>query len=144
MVVGLLRMFGLSTSTTDFLLSRYQSSYPCVVSSAANLPADCINLGQGYMNFAPPTWVKEAANDALNSVVANHYSHPKGRIALREAIRDHYSPLFGRNLDVESEILVTSGANEGITMCCRFLSFVAFNWLSRTILRFHCFPRSRR
>lgn len=84
--------------------------------SAANLPADCINLGQGYMNFAPPEWVKQAADVALATVAANHYSHPKGRMRLREAIRAHYSPEFtclGRELDVESEILVTSGANEG-------------------------------
>lgn len=84
--------------------------------SAANLPADCINLGQGYMNFPPPKWVTEAATEALNVTVANHYSHPKGRIRLREAIREFYSPLFtnlGRPLDVENEILVSSGANEG-------------------------------
>ncbi|THH12218.1 hypothetical protein EW145_g149 [Phellinidium pouzarii] len=82
--------------------------------SAANLPADCINLGQGYMNFSPPQWAKDAANEALSSVSGNHYSHPRGRIRLREALKKHYDPLFGRDLDVESEILVTSGANEGL------------------------------
>jgi len=81
--------------------------------NAANLPSDCINLGQGYMNFSPPHWVTEAAEEALHSVVANHYSHPKGRIRLREALKTFYSPLFNRELDVDSEILVTSGANEG-------------------------------
>ncbi|KAF8897418.1 pyridoxal phosphate-dependent transferase [Infundibulicybe gibba] len=81
--------------------------------NVANLPADCINLGQGYMNFAPPQWVTDAAEQALHTVAPNHYSHPKGRIRLRNAIKSFYSPLFGRELDVESEILVTSGANEG-------------------------------
>lgn len=81
--------------------------------SAANLPSDCINLGQGYMNFAPPQWIKDAAGEALGTVVANHYSHPRGRIRLREAIREYYQPLLKRDLDVNSEILVTSGANEG-------------------------------
>ncbi|OCH90701.1 PLP-dependent transferase [Obba rivulosa] len=89
--------------------------------NAANLPADCINLGQGYMNFAPPVWVKEAAEEALNQVQTNHYSHPKGRLRLREAIKNFYGPQFGRELDVESEILVTSGANEG-----QYSVFVAF------------------
>lgn len=79
----------------------------------ANLPADCINLGQGYMNFAPPEWVKEAANEALSSVAANHYSHPRGRVRLREAIKAYYEPLLHRELDINSEILVSSGANEG-------------------------------
>ncbi|ELU45881.1 aminotransferase [Rhizoctonia solani AG-1 IA] len=92
--------------------------------NAANLPADCINLGQGYMNFSPPQWIKDAADTALATTIANHYSHPKGRVRLREAIRDHYSPEFtnlGRPLDIESEILVTSGANEG-----QYSMFTAF------------------
>ncbi|KAG5637452.1 hypothetical protein H0H81_004469 [Sphagnurus paluster] len=79
----------------------------------ANLPADCINLGQGYMNFPPPQWVTAAAEEALRAVAPNHYSHPRGRIRLREALKGFYDPLFHRSLDVESEILVTSGANEG-------------------------------
>lgn len=82
--------------------------------NVANLPADCINLGQGYMNFAPPSWVKEAADEALGTVAANHYSHPKGRMRLRQAIKNHFGPLLNRDLDVESEVLVTSGANEGM------------------------------
>lgn len=65
------------------------------------------------MNFAPPAWVKEAGEEALNAVASNHYSHPKGRMRLREAIKNYYGPKFDRELDVESEILVTSGANEG-------------------------------
>lgn len=65
------------------------------------------------MNFGPPDWVKQAADEALNTVAGNHYSHPKGRIRLREAIRDHYSKDFGRVLDVDTEIVVSSGANEG-------------------------------
>lgn len=65
------------------------------------------------MNFGPPKWVTEAAEEALNEVGPNHYSHPKGRLRLREAIKKNYSPEFGRELDAEKEILVTSGANEG-------------------------------
>ncbi len=65
------------------------------------------------MNFSPPQWIKDAANEALSTVVANHYSHPKGRIRLRNAIKNYFEGQFGRSLDVESEILVTSGANEG-------------------------------
>ncbi|KAF8826632.1 hypothetical protein HHX47_DHR5000066 [Lentinula edodes] len=89
--------------------------------NAANLPADCINLGQGYMNFAPPEWVTNAAKEALGVVAANHYSHPKGRIRLRQALKKVYDPQLKRNLDVEKEILVTSGANEG-----QYAVFTAF------------------
>ncbi|KAJ3488732.1 hypothetical protein NLI96_g2632 [Meripilus lineatus] len=89
--------------------------------NAANLPSDCINLGQGYMNFSPPQWIKDAAEEALATVAANHYSHPRGRPRLRQALKNFYDPQFGRELDIESEILVTSGANEG-----QYSVFVAF------------------
>jgi aspartate/methionine/tyrosine aminotransferase len=65
------------------------------------------------MNFGPPEWVKNGASIALQDISANHYSHPKRRIRLREAIRDFYGPAFQRELDADTEILVTSGANEG-------------------------------
>lgn len=72
------------------------------------------------MNFAPPKWITEAAEQALNSVAPNHYSHPRGRIRLREAIKNFYDPLFNRSLNVDSEILITSGANEGMcSSLCR-------------------------
>lgn len=104
-------------------VSRLLSSVPAVLTccSAANLPSDCLNLGQGYMNFAPPNWITVAAEEALNTVGPNHYSHPKGRPRLRNAIKQFYGSQFNRDLNVDSEILVTSGANEG--KC-----FLAFFW----------------
>ncbi|CAM0142834.1 arylformamidase [Umbelopsis sp. WA50703] len=80
-----------------------------------------INLGQGFMNFNPPDFVQEAANEAISDVAANQYSHPKGRPRLRKALADSYSPLFGRELDPENEIIVTAGANEGM-----FATFAGF------------------
>jgi kynurenine aminotransferase len=84
-----------------------------LISSVLNLPSDCINLAQGYMNFPPPDWIKNGVKDALNDVANNHYSHPRGVPRLRKAISAHYSPGFNRKLDPDSEILVSSGANEG-------------------------------
>lgn len=80
------------------------------------------------MNFPPPVWVKKAAEEALGVVSANHYSHPKGRIRLREAIKNFYGPQFNRDLDVEKEILVTSGANEG-----KFIPLFRLNLNRQTI-----------
>ena len=65
------------------------------------------------MNFAPPKWITSAAEEALNTVGPNHYSHPRGRPRLRQAIKQFYGPQFNRDLNIDSEILVTSGANEG-------------------------------
>jgi aspartate/methionine/tyrosine aminotransferase len=95
------------------------------------------------MNFSPPQWIKDSATEALSTVVANHYSHPKGRMRLREAIRDYYSPVFGRELNVETEILVTSGANEGKHVRPSHIRIVFLDNVSpllRPILRVHCFP----
>jgi kynurenine aminotransferase len=69
------------------------------------------------MNFAPPKWIVKTAGKALSGVAENHYSHPRGRIRLREAIKNFYDPLFGRELDVNADVIVTSGANEGETEC---------------------------
>jgi kynurenine aminotransferase len=74
------------------------------------------------MNFAPPKWVTVAAEEALNTVGPNHYSHPKGRPRLRNAIKQFYGSQFNRDLNVDSEILVTSGANEGTRFSASFLA----------------------
>ncbi|SPO30360.1 related to BNA3 - Arylformamidase [Ustilago trichophora] len=97
-----------------------------------------INLGQGFMNWQPPAYILDTLTTEFQSRVdLHHYSHPKGRPRLRQAISDFYSPEFnlpkgdkegevaaealgkqreasGRKLDVETEIQVTSGANGGI------------------------------
>lgn len=93
----------------------------------ANMPPDAINLGQGFMNWKPPQWVRDASQQAMNDdVMSNHYSHPRGRPRLLNAISKHYSPQFqnlvdeGRQLKPE-EIVVTAGANEGM-----FAALLAF------------------
>lgn len=65
------------------------------------------------MNFSPPDWIKQAAEEALGTVKGNHYAHPKGAPRLRQALKAYYDPHFGRDLDIDKEIQVTSGANEG-------------------------------
>lgn len=128
-------MFGRFSSWL-FCASRLHSSHS-LHHSAANLPSDCINLGQGYMNFAPPKWIVDSAETALRSVAGNHYSHPRGRIRLREALKKFYDPLFGRDMDVNSEILVTSGANEG-TYAIVNSTAIFIHKYHRSILCLHC------
>lgn len=95
-----------------------------------------INLGQGFMNWQPPSYILDTlTHEFANRVDLHHYSHPKGRARLRQAISDFYSSQFHlprgaaeevpievgkqraaghRKLDVETEIQITSGANGGI------------------------------
>lgn len=98
------------------------------------------------MNFPPPKWVREAADKALEVVACNHYSHPKGRIRLREAIKNHYSKTLNRDLDVETEVLVTSGANEGerARRSRHVHRFTEQLSVSRSILRLHGVLGARR
>ena len=46
----------------------------------------------------------------------NHYSLAKRRLRLRKAIKEFYGTQFGKELDHETERVVTSGANDG-TFC---------------------------
>jgi len=91
--------------------------------ASGHMPADSLNLGQGFMNWAPPDFMKEAAKNSIDEIAANHYSIPKGRVNLRKAVSTHYSQSFklGRPLDYESEIVISSGANFGI-----YASLLAF------------------
>ncbi|KAI9768594.1 MAG: hypothetical protein M1840_004791 [Geoglossum simile] len=81
-----------------------------------------INMGQGFFGYNPPCFVIDAAKEALDKVDCNQYSPTKGRPRLRKALADAYSPFFERNLSPETEITITTGANEG--MLCAFMAFV--------------------
>ena len=100
-----------------------------------------VNLGQGFMNWKPPAFVLEAtAREFLERTDLHHYSAAKGRPRLRNAIAKHYSEGFrkpasiaadgkittdsaglpslrpnrGLELDQETEMVVTAGANEAM------------------------------
>ncbi|KAK3173064.1 hypothetical protein OEA41_006393 [Lepraria neglecta] len=81
-----------------------------------------INMGQGFFGYNPPKYVTDAAKDALNKVECNQYSPTKGRPRLKNAIADSYSPFFGRQLDPNTEVTITTGANEG--MLSAFMAFI--------------------
>jgi len=46
----------------------------------------------------------------------------KGRPRLKKALADAYSPFFGRTLNPDKEVTITTGANEGILSA--FMAFV--------------------
>ncbi|KAL8703748.1 MAG: hypothetical protein Q9201_003073 [Fulgogasparrea decipioides] len=80
-----------------------------------------INMGQGFYGYNPPKFITDAAKEALDKVDCNQYAPTKGRPRLRKAIAKAYSPLFGRDIDPDTEVVVTTGANEGI-----FSAFMGF------------------
>ncbi|PCD44911.1 hypothetical protein AU210_000360 [Fusarium oxysporum f. sp. radicis-cucumerinum] len=91
--------------------------------AAASSPIQpIVNLGQGFFGYNPPDFILNAAKEALDRVECNQYAPAKGRPRLRKALADAYSPLWGRQLDPESEIIITTGANEG--MLSAFMGFI--------------------
>lgn len=98
-----------------------------------------VNLGQGFMNFPPPPFVRDAlCKIAAERTDVHHYSHPKGRPRLRKAVADYLReslrkpkgtdvaappPIEGHfpqlresseGLNVDTEVLITAGANGGM------------------------------
>jgi N-succinyldiaminopimelate aminotransferase len=72
-----------------------------------------INLGQGFPDTDGP---REVAEAAIAAIRAGHNQYPPGiGIAeLRRAISEHQQRFYGLTYDVDAEILVTTGATEGI------------------------------
>ena len=52
----------------------------------------------------------------------HQYVPANGRARLRKALANTYSPLLNRSLDPDREIVITTGANEGIF--CALMAFV--------------------
>lgn len=79
-------------------------------------------MGQGFFGYNPPKFILDAAKEALDRVDCNQYSPTKGRPRLKKAIADSYTPFWGRTIDPETEVTITTGANEG--MLSAFMAFL--------------------
>lgn len=79
-------------------------------------------MGQGFFGYNPPKFILDAAKEALDRVDCNQYSPTKGRPRLKKAIADSYTPFWGRTIDPDTEVTITTGANEG--MLSAFMAFL--------------------
>ena len=77
------------------------------------------NICSGYN---PPDFVLEAAKGVVEREDCNQYAPTYGRPRLRRALAKTFSPLLRRTIDAQTEIVVTTGANEGIL--CAIMAFV--------------------
>ena len=69
-------------------------------------------------NQYSPTKVLRQHNGSPRQRLNTHQGRPR----LKRAIADAYSPLFGRTLNPETEVTITTGANEG--MLSAFMGFL--------------------
>ncbi len=81
--------------------------------SALALKHGAVNLGQGFPNFPAPDFIKQAAQTAIAADL-NQYARSAGHLPLVERLAGIYGPLFGREIDAQREIVVTTGATEAI------------------------------
>ncbi|KAF2668647.1 kynurenine aminotransferas-like protein [Microthyrium microscopicum] len=103
--------------------TQQQDVWSIINEAAAASPIQpIVNMGQGFFGYNPPKFVTDAAKSALDRVECNQYSPTKGRPRLRKALANAYSPFFGRTLDPETDVVVTTGANEG--MLSAFMAFL--------------------
>ena len=72
-----------------------------------------VNLGQGFPDFDGPQALRDALTRAMNDG-KNQYAPMSGIPALREAIATKTERLYGRKVNVDAEITVTSGATEAL------------------------------
>ncbi|MGH7105592.1 MAG: aminotransferase [Acetobacteraceae bacterium] len=86
------------------------------VMSALARRHQAINLGQGFPDTdGPPDMLAAAAAALMDG--RNQYPPMTGVPELRAAVAAQNARFYGLNVDPESEIVVTSGATEGITAC---------------------------
>jgi len=79
-----------------------------------------INLGQGFPDFPGPEFVREAAKLAIDANL-NQYAHLNGIQPLRQAIATDWQKRYGREIDPDREVTVTSGATEALFDCIQAL-----------------------
>uniref|UniRef100_A0A4W3HCQ3 Kynurenine--oxoglutarate transaminase 3 n=1 Tax=Callorhinchus milii TaxID=7868 RepID=A0A4W3HCQ3_CALMI len=75
-----------------------------------------VNLGQGFPDFSPPQFVKEAFIRALNSEnsLMNQYTRGFGHPPLVNILALFFGKLLGRDINALDEVLVTVGAYEAL------------------------------
>jgi len=97
------------------LATRLQGIGPTIFSqmSALALRTGSVNLGQGFPDVDGPPSVIAAAVEALQHG-ANQYAPGPGVPSLRQAIARHQQRHYGLELDPDTEVLVTTGATEGV------------------------------
>src|SRR5688572_9951121 len=105
----------MKASTTMHIESKLPQVGTTVFTVMSQLAAahNAINLGQGFPDFAPPQRLQEALTAAMQAGL-NQYAPMIGVQALREQIARKVHALYGRKVDADMEVTITSGATEAI------------------------------
>lgn len=80
-----------------------------------------INLGQGFPDWDPPQFVKDAYIKAVEKDGSHKYARSSGQMSLVQELSQRYSESLGIQLSCSSDVIVTNGASGAI-----FLSLMSF------------------
>src|SRR6478735_816488 len=97
------------------LAHRLEGIPPTIFTTMSALAArtQSVNLGQGFPDVDGPPQVIARAVHALESG-ANQYAPGPGVPELRQAVARHQVRHYGLELDPDSQVVVTTGATEGV------------------------------
>ena len=73
-----------------------------------------INLSQGFPDFDPPKEILEALKKNAEGGPQHQYSITFGAENIRKCVAEKYSPLFGREIDPDKEVVITCGSTEAM------------------------------
>lgn len=93
-------------------LPKVETTIFTVMSQLA-MEHQAVNLGQGFPDFDAPKRLMDALVKAMQQG-KNQYAPMHGVAALRQAIADKTQRCYGKQVNIDSEITVTSGASEAI------------------------------
>ncbi|MDZ7770900.1 MAG: aminotransferase class I/II-fold pyridoxal phosphate-dependent enzyme [Woeseiaceae bacterium] len=105
----------MTEGSTRHLESKLPDVGTTIFAVMSQLAADCdaINLSQGFPSFDPHPDLLALIEHHLRAG-ANQYSPLPGVPALREAIGAKVAAVYGRTIDIDTEITVCTGATEGL------------------------------
>lgn len=91
---------------------------------AINAQYKPVNVGQGFPDYSPPEYLKQALASAATSEndLMNQYTRSQGQPRLVNSISSLFSKLHGQNINAMTEVLVTNGAYE--SLFCAISAFV--------------------
>ncbi|GAC1633041.1 MAG: pyridoxal phosphate-dependent aminotransferase [Ktedonobacteraceae bacterium] len=75
---------------------------------------DALNLGQGKPDFDTPSDIVQQLTEAAQSGQYNQYAPGPGSPSLRNAVANHAARFYGMQINATNEVVITSGATEGI------------------------------